>query len=66
MDAKLPVRLRSLLPAVENAISANAYRPGDVFGTRKGLTVEIGNTDAEGRLIFVMRLRSPTKRSPSC
>jgi leucyl aminopeptidase len=41
-----------LLPAVENAISANAYRPGDVLGTRKGLTVEIGNTDAEGRLVL--------------
>ena len=49
---KLPVRLRVLLPAVENAISANAYRPGDVLGTRKGLTVEVGNTDAEGRLIL--------------
>lgn len=52
MDAKLPVRLRLVVPAVENAISANAYRPGDVLGTRKGLTVEIGNTDAEGRLIL--------------
>jgi leucyl aminopeptidase len=52
MDAKLPVRLRLILPIVENAISANAYRPGDVLGTRKGLTVEIGNTDAEGRLIL--------------
>jgi leucyl aminopeptidase len=52
MDAKLPVRLRLVLPIVENAISANAYRPGDVLGTRKGLTVEIGNTDAEGRVIL--------------
>ena len=52
MDARLPVRLRLLLPAVENAISADAYRPGDVLSTRKGLTVEIGNTDAEGRVIL--------------
>lgn len=52
MDAKLPVRLRLLLPMVENSISANSYRPGDVLSTRKGLTVEIGNTDAEGRLIL--------------
>ncbi len=52
MDARLPVRLRVLIPAVENAISAQAYRPGDVIGTRKGLSVEVGNTDAEGRLIL--------------
>jgi leucyl aminopeptidase len=52
MDAKLPVRLRVIIPAVENAISATAYRPGDVIGTRKGLSVEVGNTDAEGRLIL--------------
>jgi leucyl aminopeptidase len=52
MDAALPVRLRVLVPAVENAIAGNAYRPGDVIRTRKGLTVEIGNTDAEGRVIL--------------
>jgi leucyl aminopeptidase len=52
MDAKLPVRLRVIIPAVENSIAANAYRPGDVLATRKGLSVEIGNTDAEGRLIL--------------
>ncbi len=52
MESKLPVRLRVLVPAVENAISGNAYRPGDVIRTRKGLTVEIGNTDAEGRLVL--------------
>jgi len=52
MEAKLPVRLRVLVPAVENAIGGNAYRPGDVIRTRKGLTVEIGNTDAEGRLVL--------------
>lgn len=52
MDAKLPLRLRLIIPAVENAISGNAFRPGDVLKSRKGLTVEIGNTDAEGRLIL--------------
>jgi leucyl aminopeptidase len=52
MAAKLPVRLRVLIPIVENAIAGNAFRPGDVFKSRKGLTVEIGNTDAEGRLIL--------------
>jgi len=52
MDAELPVRLRLLIGAVENAIAGNAYRPGDVVPTRKGLTVEIGNTDAEGRVVL--------------
>ncbi len=52
MDAKLDVRLRVILPAVENAIAGDAFRPGDVLYSRKGLTVEIGNTDAEGRLIL--------------
>jgi leucyl aminopeptidase len=52
MSAKLPVRLRLLVPAVENAISGRAFRPGDVFKSRKGITVEIGNTDAEGRLVL--------------
>jgi leucyl aminopeptidase len=52
MDAKLPVRLRVIVPAVENAVSGNAFRPGDVLQTRRGLTVEIGNTDAEGRLVL--------------
>jgi leucyl aminopeptidase len=52
MDAKLPIRLRVLIPAVENAVSSNAFRPGDVLKTKKGLTVEVGNTDAEGRLIL--------------
>ena len=50
MDARLKLRLRVLIPVVENAISGTAFRPGDVFSSRKGLTVEIGNTDAEGRL----------------
>lgn len=52
MGTKLPVRLRVLIPAVENAISGSAYRPGDVIRTRKGITVEVGNTDAEGRLVL--------------
>jgi leucyl aminopeptidase len=52
MDAQLPVRLRVLLPIVENAISGDAYHPLDVLQTRKGITIEIGNTDAEGRLIL--------------
>jgi leucyl aminopeptidase len=52
MEAKLPVRLRVMVPAVENAVSANAFRPLDIIKTRKGMTVEVGNTDAEGRLIL--------------
>lgn len=52
MEAKLPVRLRVLVPAVENAIASDAFRPSDVFISRKGLSVEIGNTDAEGRLVL--------------
>jgi leucyl aminopeptidase len=52
MSARIRARLRVLIPAVENSISGNAYRPGDVLSTRKGLTVEVGNTDAEGRLVL--------------
>jgi len=52
MEAKLPVRLRLLVPVVENAIAGNAFRPGDILQSRKGISVEIGNTDAEGRLIL--------------
>ena len=52
MRARLPVRLHILVAAVENAIAGNAFRPGDVLRSRKGLTVEIGNTDAEGRLVL--------------
>lgn len=52
MAAKLKIRLRVLIPAVENAIAGNAFRPGDVLKSRKGITVEIGNTDAEGRLVL--------------
>ncbi|MDH3662259.1 MAG: leucyl aminopeptidase family protein [Alphaproteobacteria bacterium] len=52
MALDLPVRLRLLIGAVENSVSGNAFRPGDVIQTRKGLSVEIGNTDAEGRLVL--------------
>ena len=52
MAARLDVRLRVLIPAAENSISGNAFRPGDVLKSRAGKTVEIGNTDAEGRLVL--------------
>jgi leucyl aminopeptidase len=52
METQLPVQLRVLIPAVENSVGGDAYRPGDVLATRKGCTVEIGNTDAEGRLVL--------------
>jgi leucyl aminopeptidase len=64
MDARLPVRLRVLIPAVENAISGEAFRPGDVLKSRKGLTVEIGNTDAEGRLVLADALALADAESP--
>lgn len=64
MDAKLPVRLRVLIPAVENSISGIAFRPGDVFRSRKGLTVEIGNTDAEGRLVLADALALGDEEKP--
>ena len=52
MSARIRAELHVLIPAVENSIGGNAYRPGDVLATRKGLTVEVGNTDAEGRLVL--------------
>ncbi|HWT61454.1 MAG TPA: leucyl aminopeptidase family protein [Ochrobactrum sp.] len=64
MDAKLPVRLRVLIPAVENAIAGNAFRPSDVLQSRKGLTVEIGNTDAEGRLVLADALALADEEEP--
>jgi leucyl aminopeptidase len=64
MAAKLKLRLRVLLPVVENAIAGNAFRPGDVFKSRKGLTVEIGNTDAEGRLILADALALADEEAP--
>jgi len=64
MDAKLKVRLRVLIPAVENSVSANSFRPGDVLKSRKGITVEIGNTDAEGRLILADALAEADTEKP--
>ncbi|KFJ56492.1 hypothetical protein DK64_1428 [Brucella neotomae 5K33] len=64
MDAKLPVRLRVLIPAVENAIAGNAFRPGDILQSRKELTVEIGNTDAEGRLVLADALALADEEEP--
>ena len=64
MDAGLAIRLRVLLPIVENAISATAFRPGDVYRSRKGLTVEIGNTDAEGRLVLADALTLACEDKP--
>ena len=64
MDAKLPVRLRVLIPAVENAVAGNAFRPLDIFKSRKGPTVEIGNTDAEGRLVLADALAYADESKP--
>ena len=64
MDAALPVRLRVLIPTVENAVAGNAFRPGDVLRARSGVTVEIGNTDAEGRLILADALSLADAEEP--
>ncbi len=64
MQRRLPVSLHLVVPAVENAISGNAYRPGDVVRTRNGLTVEIGNTDAEGRVILADALAYAAEQKP--
>jgi leucyl aminopeptidase len=64
MAAALPVRLVVLVPAVENAISGDAMRPGDVIASRKGLSIEIGNTDAEGRLILADALARAAELDP--
>jgi leucyl aminopeptidase len=64
MDAKLKVRLRVLIPAVENAVAGNAFRPLDIFTSRKGLSVEIGNTDAEGRLVLADALALACEEKP--
>ena len=64
MDAKLKVRLRVLIPAVENAVAGNAFRPLDIFTSRKGLKVEIGNTDAEGRLVLADALALACEEKP--
>jgi leucyl aminopeptidase len=65
MACKLPVRLRLLVPAVENSVSGNAFRPLDVVPTRKGISVEIGNTDAEGRLILCDALFEGASEKPT-
>jgi leucyl aminopeptidase len=65
MSARLDIRLRVLIPAVENAISGHAFRPGDILRSRKGLTVEIGNTDAEGRLILADALALAAEEQPA-
>ncbi|MDH3315129.1 MAG: leucyl aminopeptidase family protein [Gammaproteobacteria bacterium] len=64
MSAGLPVCLRLLVPAVDNAVSGSAFRPGDVLATRKGLTVEVDNTDAEGRLILCDALAEGASEAP--
>ena len=64
IKAKLPVRLHLLIPAVENSISGGAFRPGDILRSRKGLSVEIGNTDAEGRLILADALTKAAEGEP--
>ena len=65
MAAKLPVRLRLLIGAVENSVAGNAYRPADVITTRKGITVEVGNTDAEGRLVLCDALAEADREKPA-
>jgi leucyl aminopeptidase len=64
MAARLPVRLHMLIPAVENAIAGNAFRPGDILTSRKGLTIEIANTDAEGRLVLADALTKANEGKP--
>ena len=65
MDAGVKVRLRVLIGAVENSVAGNAYRPADVITTRKGITVEIGNTDAEGRLVMCDALAEADRENPA-
>jgi leucyl aminopeptidase len=65
MQLQIPIRLRVLIPAVENSISADAFRPLDVLNTRKGLTVEVGNTDAEGRLVLSDALTEADSEKPA-
>ena len=65
MARKLPVRLRVLIPAVENSISGSSFRPRDIYTSRKGITVEIGNTDAEGRLVLADALALADEEKPA-
>jgi len=64
MALNIPVRLRVLIPAVENSVSGRAYRPSDILHSRQGLTVEIGNTDAEGRLVMADCLTLASEENP--
>jgi leucyl aminopeptidase len=64
IGARLPIQLHLLIPAVENAVSGNAFRPGDILSSRKGVAVEIGNTDAEGRLILADALTKAGEDNP--
>jgi leucyl aminopeptidase len=64
MAANLPVRLRVLIPAVENAVAGNAFRPLDICASRKGVSVEVGNTDAEGRLVLADALTLACEDTP--
>ena len=64
MAENLPIRLRLLIPAVENSISSNSFRPKDILTSRKGLTVEINNTDAEGRLVLADALAYADEEAP--
>jgi leucyl aminopeptidase len=64
MSLRLPVRLQLLIPAVENAIAGNAFRPGDIFRTRSGRSIEIGNTDAEGRVVLCDALSYAVEGQP--
>jgi len=64
MRRKLPVRLRVLIPAADNSIAGNAFRPGDVLHSRNGMTVEIGNTDAEGRLVLADAISLADEEAP--
>ena len=65
MAARLNLRLRVLIPAVENSVSGNAFRPMDIITSRKGVTVEIGNTDAEGRLVMCDALTEAVREEPA-
>jgi leucyl aminopeptidase len=64
MAEGLPLRLRVLIPAVENAVAGNAFRPGDILTARDGQTIEINNTDAEGRLVLADALALAAEDDP--
>jgi leucyl aminopeptidase len=64
MQANLPVRLRVLIPAVENAVSKDSYRPGDIITSKSGKTIEVGNTDAEGRIVLADALAEASLEQP--